>query len=99
MNTPKNFKDFGIKTISQSFTGEKIKVKKILNTEITVIDFKIEASKYEGRCLYLQIQKGESKHVVFTSSKYLIQVIEKLTKEQFPFITTIVETDDKYEFT
>lgn len=93
------FSDFGIKSEIKSFTGEKIKVKKILNTEITVLDFKIEDSKYEGKCLYLQIQKGETKHVVFTSSKYLIQVIEQIKKEQFPFQTTIIENDERFEFT
>ena len=93
------FSDFGIKSEIKSFTGEKIKVKKILNTEITVLDFKIEDSKYEGKCLYLQIQKGETKHVVFTSSKYLIQVIEQIKKEQFPFETTIIENDERFEFT
>ena len=95
----KNFKDFGIKTEIKAFTGEKIKVKKILNTEIVVLDFKIEDSKYDGKCLYIQIQKGDTKHVVFTASKYLMQVIEQLDKEQFPFKTTIVENDERYEFT
>lgn len=94
-----NFKDFGIKTEIKAFTGEKIKVKKILNTEIIVLDYKIEDSKYDGKCLYIQIEKGDVKHVVFTASKYLMQVIELIDKEQFPFKTTIVENDERYEFT
>lgn len=41
------FSDFDIKPQVKSFEGEKIKIDKILNREITVTDYKIETSKYE----------------------------------------------------
>ncbi|WP_298307223.1 hypothetical protein [Flavobacterium sp.] len=99
MTQIKSFKDFGIKAEIKAFTGEKIKVKKILNAEIVVIDFEIKDSKFDGQCLYIQIKKGDVNHVIFTGSKYLIQVIQLIPKENFPFKATIVENDERYEFT
>ncbi|WP_412464233.1 hypothetical protein [Flavobacterium mekongense] len=95
----KTFSSLGIKTKAQAFVGEKIKVKKILNTEIIVHNHKIVDSKFQGRCLHIQIQKGSEKHVVFTSSKYLMDQIEQMKPEDFPVSTKIVEIDDRYEFT
>lgn len=98
----KNFKDLGIKSDLQSFTGDKIKMSKILNREVTVIDYKIEDSKYGpggSKCLYMQIAIGEVKHVVFTGSKPLMDTILKIPKPDFPFKTTIVKENEWYEFT
>lgn len=95
------FSDFKIKTPTQSLVGDKIKVARILNREITVIDYRIEPSKYgdSGRCLYLQIEMNNTKHVVFTGSSPLIQQIEQVPREGFPFLTTIIKDDQRYEFT
>lgn len=97
----KSFKDFGITTASKPFIGDKIRISKILNREITVNDFRIADSKFEGKglCLCLQITVGETKNIVFTGSKYLMEMIEKVPKSEFPFTTTIVEEDERYEFT
>lgn len=83
-------------------TGDKIKIDRILNREIIVHDFKIEKSKYEkgnGRCLYLQIEVNQTKHVVFTGSAGLIDAIEQVPKSSFPFSTTIVRENERFEFT
>jgi len=40
-----NFKDFDIKAEINSFTGDKIKIDKVLNKEIKILGFKIEDSK------------------------------------------------------
>ncbi len=98
----KRFSEFGIKAEeSKKLVGEKIKVDKILNKEIVVLDYKLEDSKHNsGKCLYLQISVGDTKRVIFTGSKKLIELILKTDKEQFPFITTIVrEDDDSFLFT
>jgi hypothetical protein len=98
----KKFKDFGIKTTLQSFTGDKIKMSKILNREISIHDFKLEDSKYgngNSKCLYMQIAIGDTKHVVFTASTVLIETIQKVPKTEFPFITTIIEENERFEFT
>ncbi|MGN6601216.1 MAG: hypothetical protein ACTHK8_02130, partial [Ginsengibacter sp.] len=87
-----DFKDFGIKTKVKSFIGDKIKMSKILNKKITVTDFKIDNSKYSdkgnGKCLHLQIELEDKKHVVFTGSVFLMETIQQVPKEKFPFTTT-----------
>jgi hypothetical protein len=49
----KQFKDLGIKPAIKHLQGDKIKIMKILNREIIVVDYKIEDSKYEGKVLYI----------------------------------------------
>ena len=76
-----NFKDFGIKPALKKFTGDKIKMEKILNKEIMVIDWSLEDSKYKERgdkCLYLQIETGGEKRVVFSGSKVLMDMIGQI---------------------
>ncbi len=97
-----DFKDLGITTEVQSFTGEKIKIAKILNKAITVLAFKIEPSKFskkpDGKCLYLQIMFENEKRVVFSASTFLMDVIKRVPKDKFGFTTTIIEKDEAYQF-
>lgn len=94
------FKDFQITTSRAAFTGDKIKIDRILNREIVVADFKIEKSKYEGKgkCLHLQIELNKTKHVVFTGSNGLIDQIEKVPRDKLPFKTTIIKENERFEF-
>jgi hypothetical protein len=97
----KKFKEFGIKPASQSMQGDKIKISKVINREIVVHDFKVEDSKFgsgSSKCLYMQISIGETKHVIFTGSTVLIETIQQIPKADFPFITTIVKEDERFEF-
>jgi len=101
-----SFSQFNIKIESQSFEGDKIKMSKILNREIVVHHFKLEDSKVKsfqekgtGKCLHLQISFDNRKHVVFTSSTGLIEVIKKIPDDGFPFSTTIVEENERFKFT
>ena len=96
------FSEFKITSSRVAFTGDKIKIDRILNREIVVIDFKIEKSKFEkasGKCLHLQIEYNNNKHVVFTGSIGLIGQIEQVPIDKFPFKTTIVKENDRFEFT
>jgi hypothetical protein len=99
----KQFKEMGITAERKSFVGDKIKLERILNREITVHDFKVEPSKItdkgNGKCLYLQIELKDDKHVVFTSSIYLQDMISQVPRSDFPFKTTIVKVNDHFEFT
>lgn len=98
----KQFKDFGIKPKLQSFIGDKIKMNKVLNREIIVHDYRVEDSKYgngSDKCLYLQIEFNETKYVMFTGSKSLMEMIEQVPKSNFPFKTVIVKENDRPEFT
>lgn len=96
----KKFSDLGVKTeLQETLTGDKIKMHKVLNRSITVHNFRIEPSKFTGQCLYMQIEMDGEKRVVFTGSVGLLQVIQKIPKTDFPFTTTIVKENDRYEFT
>jgi hypothetical protein len=97
------FNEFNIKFTSRAFEGDKIKVSRILNKEITVHDYKIEDSKVfkdrgTGKCLYLQISLNNEKHVVFTGASALIEMIQQVPKEGFPFLSTIVQENERYKF-
>lgn len=98
----KSFSDFNIAINRKSFIGNKIGIDMILNQQISVLDFKIEKSKYDkghGRCLYLQIKIGEILYVVFSGSLGLIDAIEQVPKEGFPFTTKVIKQDKSYQFT
>lgn len=99
-----DFKDFGIKVTLKSFVGDKIKMSKILGKRVTIIGYKIGDSKYldkgSRKCLHMQIELSGVKHVVFTGSTYLMDVIERIAKDKFPFSTIIMEENEGfYEFT
>lgn len=98
-----SFSQFNIKPQTKGFEGDKIKISKVLNREIVVHDFKIEDSKVfkqgSGKCLHLQIEMNQQKHVVFTSSSGLMDAINQVPKTGFPFKTTIIEDNDRYLFT
>ena len=94
------FSDLQIKPKIDHFIGDKIKISKILNKEISVLKFKIVESKFEkGPCLHIQIQIADVNHVIFTGSQVLQQMIKEVTDDSFPFTTTIIEQDEHYEFT
>ena len=99
----KNFSQFNIQQTAKGFEGDKIKMSKILNREIVVHHFKIEDSKVfkekgSGKCLHLQISFNNEKHIIFTSSSGLIEVIQKIPENGFPFTTTIIEENDRFLF-
>ena len=97
----KNFKDLGVSAEQKGFVGEKISSKKILNRQIEVHDFMIKPSKhYAGSpCIWLQIKYNNELRVVFLEGKKLQEVLEKVSKDDFPFETTIVQENDWYDFT
>ena len=97
-----DFKQLGIKAEQKSFVGTKIPIRRILDKQVVVHAFKIKDSKFNegaGKCLYLQISLNNEMNVVFTGSVVLMDMIAKVTKEHFPFTTTIVEANGRYEFT
>jgi hypothetical protein len=97
------FKDFQITSSQKAFTGDKIKIDRILNREIVVHDYKVETSRYtdkgNGKCLFLQIELNLTKHVVFTGSSGLMSQIEKVSRDKLPFKTTIVRENEMFQFT
>ena len=100
----KKFSQFNIETPANGFEGDKIKMSKILNREIVVHHYKIEGSKVfnqrgTGKCLHLQISLNGQKHVVFTASSGLINAIQLVPEDGFPFATTIIEENERFLFT
>lgn len=96
----KRFNELGVKPQLKGFTGDKIKINKIINREITVHDYRIEDSKFKdkGKCLHMQIQIGGNMHVVFTGSTVLMDTLQQVSKSNFPFVTTIIEENERFLF-
>ena len=98
-----SFADFGIKPNLKGFEGDKIKIDRILNKAVIVEAYKIEKSKFEekgnGQCLHIQVSVDNEKRVVFSGSKFLMDMIEQVPKDKFPFTTTIVKESDSLKFT
>lgn len=96
-----NFKDLGIKPMESAFVGKKIDVEDVLNLEIIVIGFEIKDStkKANTKYLTLQVEIEETKRVIFTGSKNLMDLISQVPKDKFPFKTTIKKNDRRLEFT
>ena len=103
MNQISQFKDFGIKVQNKGFIGDKIKIDRVLNRRIVVHDYKIEPSKFEekgdGYRLTMQVEVNGQKHVIFTSSTALKEMIKQVPRERLPFETTIIKDNERYEFT
>lgn len=99
----KQFKDFGIKATSKSFSGDKVNMWSILNKQVTVIDYKIEPSKFNekgnGKRLHLQLQIDGKLCIAFTGSVVLQEMISQIQKDSFPFSTVIVKETGRYSFT
>jgi hypothetical protein len=97
----KSFSEFNIKPEITSLVGDKIKMDRIINREIVVTNYKIEPSKHREntQCLTLEFEMNGNKHIVFTGSTVLMQMIEKVPKGNFPFTTTIVKENEYFEFT
>ncbi|MBS4028330.1 MAG: hypothetical protein KGZ58_06800 [Ignavibacteriales bacterium] len=73
---------------------------KLLNTEITIVKYKIVPSKFGGNRLDLQIKLNGELRVTWTSSEVLIGMIKDIPAEGFPFSTIIKKVNDQhYEFT
>ena len=98
----KRFSEFDIKP-GDSFTGDKIKIDKILNREITVLKYKMEDSKFpknkSGKCLTMQIEFSGIKNIVFSGSDFLMNQLKQVTEDSFPFLATIIRSNEHFEFT
>jgi hypothetical protein len=100
------FSDFNIETTTKYFDGDKIRIERIFNREIQVHDFKIEDSKVQafkergaGKFMHLQISLKGEKYVVFTAASALMEAIQKVPKDKFPFDTIIINDNKRYKFT
>lgn len=97
------FSSFSINPCEGKFMGDKIKIKKVFDKDIIVLDFLIENSKYtdkgEEKCLKLQIEMNGQKHVLWTGSRVLMEMIQQVDRRSLPFQTVIKEEGETYQFT
>lgn len=98
--TARRFSDLGISVTPDNLMGEKIKIAKVLGKEVLVKDFKLTDSKYEKtkHCLTIQVELNGEDKVIFTGSEMLRKQIEQIDKNDFPFIATIANINDTYQF-
>lgn len=95
----KNFSEFNIEVTLNSFTGDKIRISKILNVPIIVHAHKLGNSKhFANECLQLQIELNGEKRVCFTGSTKLIEQIKQVPEHGFPFTTKIECENEMYLF-
>lgn len=96
-----NFSEMGITPTIKNFSGDKIKIEKVLNVEITVLAFKIEPSTKKPGTNYLKLQitfENETR-VIFTGSKMLQDQISQVPEANFPFQTKIIKNGESPQFT
>lgn len=95
------FSDFNIG--SSVLMGDKIKIEDVINLDLEVHTFKIVPSKHSKpgyeKCLHLQIKLNEKDYVLFTSSNVLIDQINKVPDDGFPFRAKIVKSGKCLRFT
>ena len=96
----KKFSDFAKEP--ELLDGSKIKIEAVLNKEILVTGYRVQESKFNKsnnpKCLTIQIIMDDTKHVIFTGSKVLIDQMERY-KDEIPFIAIIKKIDKYYTFT
>ncbi len=97
------FGDFKIDTSSTALLGKRIEIEEVFNKTIMVHKFRIVDSKYPkekaaNKCLHLQISIEGTYHVVFTISNALIDQIQQVPKEGFPFETKITKNNRRFQF-
>lgn len=98
----KKFSDFSIVVPENQFSGEKIRIAKLLNKKIIVLNYRITDSKFkeEGvkNRLDIQLELNDEKYILFTGSNVLMKMIEQVSKESFPFETVITKEGEAYQF-
>jgi len=98
----RKFSELGISPPDLAFTGEKIKMTKILNKEVILCDYKITDTKYpknkSGKCLHIQIEIENVKFVLFTGSDILITMVQEIKKDDLPLLVTIIQQGECYLF-
>ena len=93
----KRFADFAEE--EHFLDGEKFRIDEILNKEILVTAYEINDSKYnDSKCLKLQFEIDNVKHILFTGSTVLTDQVEKY-KDEIPFLTIIKKINKYYTFT
>lgn len=88
----KKFAEFGINTFDSKsvFSVPQVSITDVLNCEIQVLDYEsgIRTSQGENRYIVKVFHDG-TECKFFTNSSHLKEALDRIPKEEFPFITTI----------
>lgn len=101
----KDFKQLQIKIDPEQvgLIGNRIDIGNVFNEEIIIHSYKIADSKFpkpgRERCLHLQVELNGEMRVMFLTSTSLINVLERIPRDEFPFKTTIKKNQKRFEFT
>lgn len=83
----------------EALDGTKRRIDDLLNTEITVFNFRFGESKVkDGEYLTIQFELENERYVCFTGSKVLTKQARKY-KDQLPFLAVIKKINSYYTFT
>ena len=97
-----DFKDLGVKPEMPCYNGKKIEIDDVLNKQIVVCAYTITDSKYPkkpgDKCLYLEIKIDNEERLIFTSATMLMATLKLIDEKRFPFKTTIVKRNKRFEF-
>lgn len=88
----KKFSDFGINTLDDKvvFTVPKISISEIINCEIEVLDYEAGVKTRHGDDRYIvKIKADGIESKFFTNATPIKEALDKIDKEDFPFMTTI----------
>ena len=92
------FSDFA--SPSRILDGEKIRIDRALNRELTILAYRLDKSKFNdktrrGLCMTIQVEIEGERRVIFTASEVLIDQLEE-HKERLPFLATIQKIDGRF---
>ena len=103
MEELKKFSDLNVKVNKPKvLSGQKQPLRYVLDKQITVYGFEIKPSKYPNKsenCLKMQYKHEDKMYVAFSIAKHLMQILQTLPEDAFPFTTTIINKNEIYEFT
>lgn len=91
----KKFSDLGVKPDDDRkiFNCQQVSISDVVNTEIEVIDFIADIKTKFGDSRYLvKVQQDGVLEKFFTNSTNIKSTLDKIPKEEFPFVTTIKAT-------
>lgn len=97
MNT---FQILGVKKISRPFEGKKVGVGEVVGKPIEILDFEIRDSKKKEGSKYLRMQvtfEGQKRYIS-TGGKWLMMVLEQVSKDDLPIETEICMTQGQGYF-
>ncbi|MFH1121774.1 MAG: hypothetical protein V1775_18280 [Bacteroidota bacterium] len=88
----KKFSEFGINTLEDKhiFAVPVVSIEEVTNCEIEVLDFESGVTTRHGDGRYIVKVKHEGvERKFFTNATPIKEALEKVQKEDFPFLTTI----------